>query len=241
MLSIITAFLDILSFLGFKVIEDVMFNRVALKLKAKNHIKGTWFPCAAIISIVTFAVITLLMFIIEKGVLPFAFSFILLIVVSGGFLIANSCFYLKYEKLILQQKPDFCTFFDGFSYLKTGVLSFLWMLLWICLWSVCFIIPGIIKLFSYSMTFLVLAEKPNMSVKKAMRISIKITSGYKSEIFMTFLSFAGWLILSFCTCGVLFIWVGPYMKLTHVNIYHYLKEEALRIGTVTQADFDECK
>ena len=148
---------------------------------------------------------------------------------------------MEYNKLEAGVKPEFSTFIDGFSNYIKGILGILWFFIWYFLWTLLFIIPGIIKAIAYSQMFYILAENPNISVSKAMRMSIEMTKGHKADIFMTYLSFIGWFLLSCLTCGILFIWTVPYIQLTFVNVYQYLKSEALRTGSLTQADFDEGK
>ena len=217
-----------------------MFDRVSYKRAAKEKLRGTWFPTAAIITVIYIVVALLVSKLADKE--NYAMSIVALIlniVVTGVFTIAMAHFYLEYIKLEPEKKPEFSTFVDGFSYYLKGILGFLWMYIWVFLWTLCFIIPGIIKAIAYSQMFYILAENPNVSVSKAMRMSIEMTKGHKTDLFVAALSFIGWILLSCLTAGILFIWTMPYMHLTFANIYQYLKSEALRTGSLTQADFDD--
>ena len=219
-----------------------MFDRASYKGAAKERLRGTWFPAAAIVTIVYFVVEALVSRLANKDNYTMSIvASVLNIVVSGVFTIAMAHFYLEYNKLEAGVKPEFSTFIDGFSYYIKGILGILWFFIWYFLWTLLFIIPGIIKAIAYSQMFYILAENPNISVSKAMRMSIEMTKGHKADIFMTGLSFIGWVLLSCLTAGILFIWTVPYMHLTFVNVYQYLKSEALRTGSLTQADFDEGK
>ncbi|MBR3812412.1 MAG: DUF975 family protein [Spirochaetaceae bacterium] len=217
-----------------------MFDRTSYKSAAKEKLRGTWFPTAAIITVIYFAVAALLYRLADKDNYTMSIvALILNIVVAGVFTIATAHFYLEYIKLEPGKKPEFSTFIDGFNNYLKGILGYLWMYLWVFLWTLCFIIPGIIKAIAYSQMFYILAENPDISVSKAMRMSIEMTKGHKTDLFVTALSFIGWALLSCLTAGILLIWVVPYMNLTFANIYQYLKSEALRTGSLTQADFDE--
>ena len=219
-----------------------MFDRASYKGAAKERLRGTWFPAAAIVTVVFFVVIGLVSRLADKDNYAMSIvSMVLSIIVTGVFSIASAYFYLEYNKLPLGEKPEFGTFIEGFNYYIKGILGYIWMYIWVFLWTLCFIIPGIIKAISYSQMFYILAENPNISVSKALRMSIEMTKGHKSDLFMTGLSFIGWVLLSCLTAGILFIWTVPYMHLTFVNVYQYLKSEALRTGSLTQADFDEGK
>ena len=74
-----------------------------------------------------------------------------------------------------------------------------------CLWALLFYIPGIVKSFSYSMSWFVLAENPHLSADEAITASRRIMNGHKWELFVLYLSFIPWYILSFVTFGIGFL------------------------------------
>lgn len=101
----------------------------------------------------------------------------------------------------------------------TGVLY----TVFISLWSMLFVIPGIIKSFSYSMTFYVKNDNPGMSANDAITESRRLMDGYKMKYFMLQLSFIGWLIVgSFCL-GVGTLWVAAYMESARAVFYEEVK------------------
>jgi uncharacterized membrane protein len=65
---------------------------------------------------------------------------------------------------------------------------------------------------------------------------MKITKGYKWDIFMMYLSFLGWMILSMLSCGIGFLWLIPYMNLSSANAYKFLLENALEKNRITKED-----
>ena len=130
-------------------------------------------------------------------------------------------------------------FMHGFVFWLTGLLAYLWKWLWVTLWSMLFFIPGLVKRYSYSQIYFVLAESPELGIRKAMNISKVLTFGHKSDLFFLDLSFIGWLILCGLTGGILFLWIGPYIMMTKTNAYHDLKAEAIRTGRLNQEDFME--
>jgi len=108
------------------------------------------------------------------------------------------------------------------------------MSLYISLWSLLFIIPGIIKSFAYFFTPNILAEHPNVSASQAIDISKRITHGHKMEIFVFCFSFIGWLLLSILTLGILaVVYVGPYFYTADAGLYLELKEKALAEGIIS--------
>jgi uncharacterized membrane protein len=113
----------------------------------------------------------------------------------------------------------------------------LWMHLWIFLWSLLFFIPGIVKFFAYSLTPYILVDSPSVSPTDALKLSMRMTNGYKGEIFVFYLSYIGWAILSALTFGILeILHVGPYRNIAFSGLYEELKANALRSGAVTGAE-----
>lgn len=93
------------------------------------------------------------------------------------------------------------------------------------LWSLLFVIPGIIKMYEYRMIPYILAEHPDIDSKEAFAVSKNMMSGNKWNAFVLDLSFLGWMILSAVTCGILSIfWVNPYYYMTCAELYVALKE-----------------
>jgi uncharacterized membrane protein len=115
--------------------------------------------------------------------------------------------------------------FYGFEDLWTAIKAQFFMGLFICLWSLLLIIPGIIKAYSYSMTYFILAENKGMSVLEAITLSRKMMDGHKMDLFLLFLSFIGWLLLVVITFGIAGIWVYPYLYATFTNFYLSVKED----------------
>ncbi|OQB24538.1 MAG: hypothetical protein BWY11_01025 [Firmicutes bacterium ADurb.Bin182] len=118
-----------------------------------------------------------------------------------------------------------------------NVGGILWMELFTFLWSLLFIIPGIIKRLAYFMTPYILADSKNVKPTEAIKLSMRMTKGYKGEIFVMFLSFIGWIILSALTFGVLqILYSGPYMSVSLAGLYHELRQNAIEKGVVTEAE-----
>lgn len=93
------------------------------------------------------------------------------------------------------------------------------------LWSLLFLIPGIIKGYEYRMIPYILAENPGIDYREAFAVSKKMMDGNKWNAFVLDLSFIGWNILSAFTCGILAIfYVNPYIYMTNAELYVALKE-----------------
>jgi len=125
----------------------------------------------------------------------------------------------------------FANFKTRFSRYLGGML---WMYLFTFLWSLLFAIPGIIKSYAYRMTSFILADSPEVKAKDAIKISMRMTKGYKGKLFVLDLSFLGWFLLSGLTCGILsIVYVMPYYTSTLAGYYEELKEQALTSGAIT--------
>lgn len=92
--------------------------------------------------------------------------------------------------------------------------------LYTTLWSLLFIIPGIIKAYEYSMIPYLLAENPNMSKQEAFAISKELMDGNKFNAFVLDLSFILWNFVGALALGLPGVFfVNPYVQLTNVELY----------------------
>ena len=109
--------------------------------------------------------------------------------------------------------------FSGFkSYGDIVSLGFMtWLLTF--LWSLLFIIPGIIKSYAYSQAYYVKAEHPEYNWRQCLDESEEMMRGYKFSYFILQLSFIGWIIVGALACGVGTLWVSPYAECTYANFY----------------------
>ena len=114
---------------------------------------------------------------------------------------------------------------EGLSPYGTCVLLRLLDELFLSLWSLLFVIPGIMRAFSYSLGTFVLADNPNMTQSEAREESIHLMDGNKWRLARLYLSFIGWLLLSVLTCGLLLLFVLPYMYVSLACFYEQVKAE----------------
>ncbi|MBQ5664067.1 MAG: DUF975 family protein [Bacteroidaceae bacterium] len=97
--------------------------------------------------------------------------------------------------------------------------------IYIFLWTLLLVVPGIIKGISYSQTYFVLKDNPELSYNAAIERSMAMMEGHKMQYFLLMLSFIGWVILAILTFGLLTLWVNPYTYATCAHFYEYVKEE----------------
>ncbi len=144
------------------------------------------------------------------------------LIIAGPMLIGfNYFFLLSYRG----ESPDIGVMFNnGFKKFGRNLGGYLWMVLFIYLWSLLFIIPGIIKSFSYAMTPYILADSQNVKAQDALKISMRMMDGHKLDLFVFYLSFLGWMLLSGITFGLVgLFYAGPYMGTSVAGFYEELK------------------
>lgn len=127
-----------------------------------------------------------------------------------------------------ESSAEFSELSSGFkrNYQNTVFTLFLTFLFQF-LWSLLFIIPGIIKHYSYRFVPYILAENPDLSAREIIDESRRMMNGHKWEAFILDLSFILWWALAAITCGIAGIfWTGPYHYQTNAKYYLEVKKEA---------------
>ena len=187
-------------------------NRAELKATAKEQIKGnilTLFVMSLIVSLVG----GLMNLIPVVGTLAS-------VLLTPAFSISLIRAYLNLTKGGTIAIGDVFSAFDDFwCAFKVNFFNGLFVFLW----SLLLIVPGIIKGISYSMAPYILAENKGKSALECINESKAMTEGHKMELFVLELSFIGWFLLGIVTCGIAFIWITPYMSATYSNVYNSLK------------------
>ena len=115
--------------------------------------------------------------------------------------------------------------FDGFGFVGKIVLLNLVMTVFVALWSMLFIIPGIIAGYRYRFALYNLCENPELGVMDALNMSKAQTKGYKLDLFVLDLTFIGWSLLCGLTLGILSIWITPYIQQTDLGYFEAIKAE----------------
>lgn len=199
-------------------------NRAELKEKAKRSLQGRYGE----------AVKLLLMYLLISIGLGFIVAFLeldgnansLLVDLVG--IVINGLLYFGYYSFFLKiSRNEEVTYNELFRrtdlflpclaiIVLTSIFTFLWSLL--------FIIPGIIASISYSMVYFVALDNPDLKAMEVIKKSKEIMNGHKMDYFILSLSFIGWSILSVFTFGILMFWLVPYMQVTFANFYNEIKD-----------------
>ena len=137
--------------------------------------------------------------------------------VLGGFIGVG---YAKFNlNLVDKKNAAFETLFEYFSRWKTTTIARLLRALYVFLWSLLFIIPGIVAGFSYAMTDYILAEDPELTADEAISQSKSIMTGNKWRFFCLQFSFIGWDILATLAFGIGHLWLTPYKQAAYAAFY----------------------
>ena len=121
------------------------------------------------------------------------------------------------------EEMPYATLFDGFGFIGKLILLNIVITLYVFLWSMLFIIPGIIASYRYRFAVYNLCENPDMGVMEAISMSKAQTAGYKGDLFLLDLTFIGWNLLCSLTLGILSIWIAPYIIQTNIGYFQEIK------------------
>lgn len=113
----------------------------------------------------------------------------------------------------------------AFSDYVRNAVSILLVYLYTLLWTLLFIVPGIIKGLAYSLTPFIVKDNPHLSPNQAINLSMKMMKGHKFDLFYLYLSFIGWILLAMLTLGIGLLWVIPYMQTSMAAFYLDVKND----------------
>lgn len=189
-----------------------MISRAELKRKAKEDLKGNW--GTAIAAYLIFGLILGM----GGGITLGLGVFILTGVLQFGL-------YNVYLGITRFRTSKIENLFIGFTnYFSNTCIAGILVSVFTFLWSLLFIVPGIVKSLSYSMTFYILNDNPEMSPQDAIKESERIMNGHKMDLFILQLSFIGWALLAPFTFGLITLYLTPYMHATTANFYDAIRD-----------------
>ena len=152
--------------------------------------------------------------------------FAVLYFVLGGFVAVG---YSKFNLDLVDHKDaEIGAFFSYISYWKTTALANLLETLYVLLWSLLLIIPGIMASYSYAMKNYVLADHPELTANEAIARSKEMMRGNRFRLFCLDFSFIGWNILCMFTLGIGNLWLNPYIQASRAAFYREVSETEYR-------------
>ncbi len=205
-----------------------MLTYTEIRYNAREYLKGKWNnPCALIILIIA---------ILNAGLsaIPFLGTVISLLI-TGPITLGLAIVFLK---LVRGEEISVELVFSGFKDFARSFTAGVLVIIYVFLWSLLLIIPGIIASYAYSMTFFILADNPNLTANEAITASKELMKGHKTELFLLDLSFIGWILLGILSCGIGFLWIASYIETARAIFYHEIKGEAI-VEPIVDATFEE--
>ena len=194
-----------------------MNNNPTIRSLARETLSGNWLNAV-------------LAYLIILGITSVVSTLQVVVLLAAGPLTYG--LYLYYIIMVREKAGDFNLLFKAFSFSGKNLGLFgktlgiyLLMNLYIFLWMLLLIVPGIIAAYSYRMVFYLLIDNPEIGVSEALRKSKEMMYGYKSKLFCLDLSFIGWWFLCILTFGIGILWLSPYMLTSQTIFYEELHNE----------------
>lgn len=122
-------------------------------------------------------------------------------------------------ELVDHNEAGFEHLFKYFPWWANAVCTRLLKGLYVFLWSLLLVIPGIVASYSYAMTEYILAEHPEMTASEAIAASKEMMTGNRWRLFCLHVSFIGWAILCAFTLGIGNLWLNPYKNAATAAFY----------------------
>ena len=196
-------------------------DNVVLMKMARESLTGKWG-----LAIGTYVVYILMIGAIQATSELFPIAGLLSLIIAGPMAVGLAIFSLNISR---NEDARFEQIFQGFNNFATSLGAYFLMVIFILLWSLLLIIPGIIAALSYSMTFYILADDRSIGAMDAIDKSRKMMDGNKWQYFRLGLRFLGWALLCILTLGIGFLWLFPYIQISMAKFYDDIKKSQITI------------
>ena len=185
-----------------------------LMSRARNSLKGQWGVGIA-------ACLLYLLFTQLPSSIILFFGAIATLIITGPLMVGLSRIFLNLSR---SRVAEIGQLFEGFQCFGSALGAYFLSTLFIFLWSLLLIVPGIIAIYSYSMIYFILSDHPEISSSDAITLSKEMMRGYKWQYFCLGLRFLGWILLSLLlTLGIGMLWVMPYMQTSYAHFYQMVR------------------
>jgi uncharacterized membrane protein len=189
-------------------------SNISLLREARESLKGKW--GVAILTFFVFTLLTTATGSIRPHGSVLTISSLVTILIVGPLTLGAAIFSLSISRgkeAMLEQ------IFQGFNNFSTAFIAYLLVLVYVFLWTLLLIVPGIIAALGYSMTFYIIADDPVIKPQDAMKKSKSMMDGYKLKLFYLCLRFFLLALLCILTLGIGFLWLIPYIHVTMAKFY----------------------
>lgn len=217
------------------------FDRIRIKENAKTHYQNNKWQNVLVILINVLIAGGVQVIVRVSDQEAFLMMFMSLVSIAVTILLTNivamgsaTWFHRSIKTEGLKMEEMFWTFKEDYG---GNVLMMFLISLYTALWSMLFVVPGIVKGYSYSLAMYIKSENPQISASQAIELSKKMTNGRKMDLFVLDLSYIGWFMLSGITFNILgILYVLPYYQAAKAFAYEEIKEEALSKQVVTESE-----
>ena len=190
-----------------------MSSNAEIRAAAREALRGQW-GMAVLVVFVYLALFTAI------GMIPVVNN-IGPLLLGGAFAYGLYAYFLQVSR---GHRPELGVMFTGFRRYGTTLALYLLQALFVLLWTLLLIVPGIVAALRYSLSYFILLENPGMSALDAIRRSKELMDGHKMQLFLLQLSFLGWALLCVLTLGIGFLWLLPYMQTSMAAFYERVKD-----------------
>jgi uncharacterized membrane protein len=189
-------------------------DNLTLMRASREALRGKWG-----IAILTFFIYTLLT--TTSGTMRTHGSYLtisstLTLIIGGPLALGAAIFSLSISR---GKEARLEEIFQGFNNFGTALVTYLLLLLYIFLWTLLLIVPGIIAALGYSLTFYILADDQSIKPQDALKKSKSMMDGHKEKLFYLWLRSLLLAILCILTLGIGFLWLIPYVHVTMAKFY----------------------
>jgi uncharacterized membrane protein len=190
-----------------------MLSNNELRALSRKQLKDNWGnPILA--SLIYFVIVCV------GGAIPHV-GILISIAIAGPMLLGFTHYFVKYKR---NEAPKLEDVFKGFNNYVSALVLHILIGIFVLLWTLLLIVPGIIAIYKYSMAIYILNDNPDIGAKAAIDKSKEMMEGHKQRLMFLDFSFFGWFLLCLLTLGIGFLWYTPYCKLTRVHFYENLIE-----------------
>ncbi len=193
-------------------------SNIDLMRSARESLKGYWG-----LAIGTFLVYGIITGSLQRISQEHPYAGIVYMVIAGPLFLGIHIFSLKIAR---NKEARFEQLLEGFNHFTTSIVAYFLMILFVFLWMLLLIIPGIIAAISYSMTFFIIADHEQIEPMEALNKSKEMMNGYKLKMFYLGLRFFGLGLLCILTLGIGFLWLIPYINVVLAKFYDDIKNNS---------------
>ncbi len=188
-------------------------NKV-LMAQARESLRGKWGLAAG-----TFFVYVIIFAFLQA--IP-VIGWIASVIITGPLILGLTMFMLSISR---KQDARLPQIFDGFQKFGVGFGAYCLTALFVVLWMLLLIVPGIIAAFSYALTYFIIVDDGSIRPLQAITKSKEMMHGNKLKLFYLCCRFLGWALVCVLTCGIGFFWLCPYVMVSMATFYDELKNQ----------------